>query len=87
MSRPVRRGTFKLYQGSHIIAFYEKDDDTLFEIFDNARDILKFLQRDITRQNVNLINVELYRALKERNGRTMMLGRTMIVHIIDITND
>ena len=81
--REVRSGTFKLYKGSFFIVFYDKTDEWLQYMFDNVRDILKFMGKPITRQNVILVNNELYRALKSETHFTRFLtGEVLRVHII-----
>ena len=81
--REVRSGTFKLYKGSFFIVFYDKTDEWLQYMFDNVRDILKFMGKPITRQNVMLVNNELYRALKSETHFTRFLtGEVLRVHII-----
>lgn len=78
----------KYYKQTHIIAFYDSDDDTLLHIFNNVREIAKFKNQTISRQNINILNVELYRALKRASHSTRMLtGCVMKVHIIDITKN
>lgn len=81
--REVRSGTFKLYKGSFFIVFYDKTDEWLQYMFDNVRDILKFMGKPITRQNVMIVNNELYRALKSETHFTRFLtGEVLRVHII-----
>lgn len=81
--REVRNGTFKLYKGSFFIVFYDKTDEWLQYMFDNVRDILKFMGKPITRQNVMIVNNELYRALKSETHFTRFLtGEVLRVHII-----
>lgn len=88
MSREVRTGTHKLYKGKYFIVFYDKTDTKFLESFDNVREILKFQNKPITRQNVNLINVELYRALRTDTHFTRFLtGEVMRVYIIDTSSD
>lgn len=82
MAEP-RRGTFKYYKGSFIISFYDKTDEYLMYMFDNVREILKFMGRPITSANVRLINNELYRALKTENHFTRFLtGEVLRVYLI-----
>lgn len=85
MNREIRRGSFNFYKGKYFIAFYENDDDTYITSFNNVREILIYKNMSVTRTNVNLMNVELYRALKRDDHRTQMLnGKTMRVYLIDI---
>lgn len=80
----VRRGTQKLYKGHYFIVFYDVHDEQLMYMFDNVREILNFMNRPLTRQNINLVNVELYRALKTNTHFTKFLtGENLRVYIID----
>lgn len=82
--REVRRGSHALYKGRYFIVFYDKTDSELLYMFDNVRDILKFMNMDITRTNVNYINVQLYRALKSDTHFTRFLtGEVLRVYIIN----
>ena len=81
--KEVRKGTYKLYKGEFFIVFYDKNDEYLMYMFDNARDILVFMDKPITRANVNLINNELYKALKTPTHFTRFLtGELLRVYII-----
>lgn len=72
------------YKGQYFIVFYDEADEELLYMFDNVRDILMFQKRPITRTNVNLINVELYRALKRKDHLSRFLnGELMRVYIIE----
>ena len=84
MNREIRTGTHKLYKGRYFIVFYDKTDTNFLASFDNVREILKYQHKEITRQNVNLVNVELYRALRTDTHLTRFLtGELMRVYIID----
>lgn len=81
--KEVRRGTFRYYKGSFFIVFYDKTDEYLMYMFDNVRDILKFMNKEVNRQNVNIVNNELYNALKTENHFTRFLtGEVLRVYII-----
>lgn len=83
--REVRKGTYKYYKGSFIITFYDKTDEYLMYMFDNVRDILKFMEKPITRANVNLINNEIYRALKTETHFTRFLtGEVLKVYLCKV---
>ena len=83
--REVRKGTHKYYKGSFIISFYDKTDEYLMYVFDNVREILKFMEKPVTRENVNLINIELYRALKTKNHFCRFLtGEVFRVYITKV---
>lgn len=74
----------KLYKQKYFIVFYDKTDTNLKYMFDNVEEILKFQQKDITRQAKNLINVELCRALKTDSHFTRFLtGEVLRVYIIE----
>lgn len=75
----------KLYKGQYFITFYDKTDEVLLHLFDNVRDILKFMGKPVTRTNINAVNVLLYRALSTETHFTRFLtGQTMRVHLIDV---
>lgn len=74
----------KLYKSKYFIVFYDKQDEDLRYMFDNVRDILKFQKKEITRQNVLQVNVELYRALLSKEHFVRFLtGEVLRVYIID----
>lgn len=71
------------YKNKYFLVFYDKTDEDLIYMFDNVRDILKFMKKPITRQNINLINVELYRALSSKEHFCKFLtGEVLRVYII-----
>ena len=72
-----------LYKGKYFLVFYDKTDEELLYIFENVRDILKFMGKEITRQNVNRINVELYRALRsDEHFCRFLTGEVLRVYMI-----
>lgn len=78
----------KFYRGKYIIVFYDKTDELMLYMFNNIKEILKFQKKELTRQNINLINVELYRALKRKDHLCKFLtGSTMRVYIVDMIED
>ena len=82
--KDTRKGPHNLYKGRFFIVFYDDDDDTYLYSFDNVRDILKFQQKDFTRMNVSLLNVELYRALRRPDHSCKFLtGEPMRVYIFE----
>lgn len=86
----ARTGPRKLYRGSYFIVFYDEADEELRYLFDNVRDILKFMKRPVTRTNINLVNVELYRAFKRQGHFTRFLtGEKLRAYMIaaDIEDD
>ena len=81
----VRHGTHKFYKGSYLICFYDKTGEIFKYMFDNVRDILAFQNKEINRQNVNLINVELRQALNSETKLTRFLnGELLKVYLVDI---
>lgn len=85
---PLEKEKVNFYKNKYIIAFYDVTDEVLLYIFDNVREILEFQNKEITRQNVNLINVELYNALQRKDNLCRFLnGEFMRVYIIDMEND
>lgn len=85
MDREKRTGPFGYYKGRYFIVFYENDDETYVNSFNNVREILQYRNMPITRINVNMMNVELYRALKREDHTTQMLtGKTMRVYLVDV---
>lgn len=86
--KEIRRGTRSLYKGKYFIVFYDKTDTYLQYMFDNVRDILLFQEKPLTRTNINLINVELYRALSSKHHFTRFLtGEVLRVYIIDTSDE
>lgn len=76
------------YKGTYIIVFYDIDDERLLYMFDNTREIVKFTGREVTKQNVNLVNVMLYRALRTDTHIVRFLtGELMRVYIIEIEKE
>lgn len=81
-------GSNQFYKGKYIIAFYDKTDTWLLYVFDNVREILKFMEKDITPTNINAIDVCLMRALiSETHFVKFLTGDIMKVYIIDITEE
>lgn len=78
----------RYYKGQFFIVFYDKNDEWLEYSFDNVREILKFMKRDINTRNINLVNVELYRALKSADHLTKFLtGDFLKVYAIPVDDD
>ena len=78
----------EFYKGKYFIVFYDKTDENLLYLFDNVRDILRFMRKAITRNNVMLINVMLRRALMtDTHFCRFLTGKTMRVHLIDVNED
>lgn len=88
MERQIRKGPHRLYKGQYFIAFYDKTGEEFMYSFDNVREIVKFQGKLLTRTNINLVNVELYRALKsEEHFVRFLTGEIMRVYIIDIEGE
>lgn len=56
-------------------------------MFDNVREILKFQKRPVDHYGVQLLNVEIYRALKSKTHITKFLGDPLKVYIIDVFDE
>ena len=86
--REVRRGPRKYYKGRYFIIFYDETDEIPMYIFNNTKEILTFQKKAITNQNVNQVNVEMYRALKTDTHFTRFLtGKLLRVYIIDLKGE
>ena len=84
----LKANRYKFYKGRYIITFYDKDDEFMLHMFDSVKDILKFQGKEITKQNVQRLNILLYIALKNPNTVTKILdGEPMRIHIIDILDE
>ena len=78
----------KLYKGKYVLAFYEKDDDTLAFMVDNLRDVCKRLKWEVNRKNMNYIQVDIYRSLRRPTHQTNLFkGKCYKVYIIDVSED
>ena len=78
----------KLYKGSSFIVFYDYSDEKIKYIFDNVREILKFQHKECTRQNVNLVNVNIYLALRKQGHLSRFLnGELLRVYIINLEGE
>lgn len=84
----VRKGSHSLYHGRFFLVFYDESDEQLLYIFDNCREILKFQNKEITRENINAINFYLFKALSRENHYCRFLtGKPMRVYLIDIKDN
>lgn len=84
----TREGPHSKYKGKYFIVFYDKTGEELLYMFDNAREILQFQGKPATRQNINYVNVRLYRALKtDTHFVTFLTGEVMTVYIFDIDKE
>lgn len=79
----IHQNTRSLYKGRFFLVFYDKSDENLKYMFDNVRDMLKFMGQEVTRLNVNRINVELYKALSSKEHFCRFLtGEVLRVYMI-----
>ncbi len=77
----ARNGLFK---NKYFIVFYGEDDDTYIAGFDNIKEICLYKGIQPTPQNMNALQVKLYRALKRQDHNTCMLnGSKMHVYLIE----
>lgn len=73
---------------NHFIVFYDENDEELIGVFNSIKEICLHKRKELTKDNLNLISVELCRALKRENHLTRMLnGKNMRVYIIDEEED
>ena len=77
----------KLYKGKFIIAFYEKDDETLFNVFSNTREITIAAGLEPTRENVIWISHKLVRAFRKKTHYIDIFGRLMKAYDIPYVDD
>lgn len=76
------------YKNRYIIAFYEDDDETHFQSFDNVWDICRYKNLEINERNIRNLRNELCFALKRESHRTKMLnGNLMRVYLIDMIEE
>lgn len=80
--------TNKFYKNRYCLAFYDKTDEFLLYLFDNANDILKFQNKEITRQNQKVVLINIYRTLKsEEHFCTFLTGKVMRLYLIDMYDE
>lgn len=85
MSTKKRDGKF--FKGKYNIFFYDENDEHIVAFFNNIREILEYKKKDFTKQNYDLIKVELYRAQKRDYKTRMLDGSVMHVHLINVIED
>ena len=73
------------YKRKYYISFYDESDENVFRTFKNIKEICAYKNKELTSNNLNLVSVELNRALKREEHVTRMLdGSLMHVYLIDI---
>lgn len=77
-ARRYGKGCYNLYKGHYHIAFYDKSGENFINIFSTVRDILSYQGKEITRTNVNKLNIQIFRAINWYNHRTTLLDGTMM---------
>ena len=78
----------KYFKGKYIIVFYDKEDERVLAMFDNIHEICRYKKMDSSPNSYNLMKVELYRALRRPDHKTLMLdGTLMHVYTIDMINE
>ena len=83
-----KTGSHNFYKGKYFLIFYDFNDETPIYIFDNVRDILRHQNKPLTRDNINRVNVELYRALKSRSHFIRFIDKRLLrVYMIDIEDN
>lgn len=79
-----RRGRQSLYKGRYSIVFYDRTAEEYIDAFNNVREILAYIGKEITRTSINQLNVELCRSLKSEKHYTKILnGKVMTVWLVD----
>lgn len=82
--KPFETGPYSRYKKRFLIAFYDEKGENFIEVFANVREILVYQGKEITRQNVNYLNIHLYRALNWYDHRTSILnGKKMTVWLVE----
>lgn len=75
----------KFYKNKYFIVFYDETDENFVASFNNIQEICAYKNKEITSINMNLVSVELYRALRRPDNMTRMLDNSVMhVHLIDI---
>lgn len=78
-------GPHKYYKGKYFIVFYDKTGEEIQYIFENVKDILRFMNKEINKENINVINQSIYRALKtDTHFVKFLTGKVQTVYIIDV---
>lgn len=81
------RGKRIFYKGSKFIVFYDMHDEYIENMFDNVKEILKYKKLPLTPHNLNLLNVEIYRALRREGHKTRILNKWNRVYIYDVKEE
>lgn len=75
----------KFYKGAFLIAFYDIDDNELMYLFDNVNEVLKFMKKPQTPENLQLVRTEIYRGLRRKDNFTRFLtGEILKIFLINI---
>lgn len=74
--KPYESGPYSRYKKKYMLAFYDRTGEHFIEIFANVREILVYQGKEITRQNVNYLNIHIYRAINWYEHRTTILNGT-----------
>lgn len=77
----------KLYKGKFIIAFYEKDDETLYDVFSNTREVTIAVGLEPTRENVIWISHKLVRAFRKKTHYIDIFGRLMKAYPVNVVDE
>ena len=72
------------YKGKYFIAFYDKDGEEFVNCFDSVINILYFLKRPITAEEVNKMNVRITKALKYDKCVFFLDGEPRKIFLIEI---
>lgn len=81
-------GTHKLYKGKYFLVFYDKADENLLYMFDNVRALCQHCGLDVTRRNINNLNVQLFHALSSKTHFfRMSANETCRVYMISANDE
>ena len=73
-----------LYKGKYYIAFYDEYGEDFIEGFDTVTNILYYLKKDITRENVLKMNQLVYYAIKNNRTVYFLDGKPRKIYLIKI---
>ena len=73
----------RFFKGKYMFAFYDETDENFIRSFDNIKEICRYRNLEITQNNLTLISVEIYRALRREDHSTRMLDGKLIGRLLD----
>ncbi len=76
-----------LYKKKFTINFYDKTGEKFICSFNNVKEILKFQNKQITRKNIQVLNVEIYRSQKRKDNMCYFLGFPAQLYLCNMLED